>query len=107
MLENYKSSKGPDLYVYLTKNGDIKSGKKISTVDYNKSKQTFDLKKVYLEKYNEVTIYCEKAHVTFGGAKFDADVYIKRMRVLTMKKVSLFLIFIIRVISGIVIFRQG
>lgn len=69
MLENYKSSKGPDLYVYLTKNGDIKSGKKISTVDYNKSKQTFDLKKVDLEKYNEVTIYCEKAHVTFGGAK--------------------------------------
>ena len=44
MLENYKSSKGPDLYVYLTKNGDTKSGKKISTVDYNKSKQTFDLK---------------------------------------------------------------
>ncbi|MBU5628485.1 DM13 domain-containing protein [Staphylococcus epidermidis] len=68
MLENYKSSKGPDLYVYLTKNGDIKSGKKISTVDYNKSKQTFDLKNVDLEKYNEVTIYCEKAHVIFGGA---------------------------------------
>ncbi|ASJ94117.1 MULTISPECIES: DM13 domain-containing protein [Staphylococcus] len=69
MLENYKSSKGPDLYVYLTKNGDIKSGKKISTVDYNKSKQTFDLKNVDIEKYNEVTIYCEKAHVIFGGAK--------------------------------------
>ena len=43
MLENYKSSKGPDLYVFLTKDGDIKSGK-ISTVDYNKSKQTFNLK---------------------------------------------------------------
>ncbi|MFA0981039.1 hypothetical protein ACCB38_11985, partial [Staphylococcus aureus] len=25
MLTNYKSSKGPDLYVYLTKNGDIKN----------------------------------------------------------------------------------
>lgn len=69
MLDNYKSSKGPDLYVYLTKNGDIKSGKKISTVDYNKSKQTFDLNNVDLNKYNEVTIYCEKAHVIFGGAK--------------------------------------
>ena len=69
MLENYKSSKGPDLYVFLTKDGDIKSGMKISTVDYNKSKQTFNLKNVDLNKYNEVTIYCEKAHVIFGGAQ--------------------------------------
>ncbi|MDI9231495.1 DM13 domain-containing protein [Staphylococcus caprae] len=69
MLENYKSSKGPDLYVFLTKDGDIKSGKKISTVDYNKSKHTFNLKNVDLNKYNEVTIYCEKAHVIFGGAQ--------------------------------------
>ena len=69
MLKDYKSSKGPDLYVYLTKDGNIKSGKKISTVDYNKSQQTFDLKNVDLNQYNEVTIYCEKAHVIFGGAK--------------------------------------
>ena len=69
MLKDYKSSKGPDLYVYLTKDGNIKSGKKISTVDYNKSQQTFDLKNIDLNKYNEVTIYCEKAHVIFGGAK--------------------------------------
>ncbi|MBX5319357.1 hypothetical protein HLA86_07225 [Staphylococcus caprae] len=69
MLENYKSSKGPDLYVFLTKDGDIKSGKKISTVDYNKSKHTFNLKNVDLNKYNEVTIYCEKAHVIFDGAQ--------------------------------------
>ncbi|MFL0592926.1 DM13 domain-containing protein [Staphylococcus sp. HMSC62A08] len=69
MLGNYKSSKGPDLYVFLTKDGDIKSGKKISTVDYNKSKHTFNLKNVDLNKYNEVTIYCEKAHVIFGGAQ--------------------------------------
>ena len=44
MLTNYKSSKGPDLYVYLTKNGDIKNGKEIAMVDYDKEKQTFDLK---------------------------------------------------------------
>lgn len=69
MLTDYKSSKGPDLHVYLTKNGDIKNGKEISTVDYDKSTQTFDLKHVDLNKYNEVTIYCKKAHVIFGGAK--------------------------------------
>lgn len=28
MLTDFKSSKGPDLHVYLTKNGDIKTGKK-------------------------------------------------------------------------------
>ncbi|EHJ08801.1 DM13 domain-containing protein [Staphylococcus simiae] len=69
MLTDYKSSKGPDLHVYLTKNGDIKKGKEISTVDYDKKTQTFDLKHVDLNKYNEVTIYCKKAHVIFGGAK--------------------------------------
>ncbi|HCZ6652379.1 TPA: DM13 domain-containing protein [Staphylococcus aureus] len=69
MLTNYKSSKGPDLYVYLTKNGDIKNGKEIAMVDYDKEKQTFDLKNVDLSKYDEVTIYCKKAHVIFGGAK--------------------------------------
>ena len=42
--------------------------RKISTVDYNKSQQTFDLKNIDLNKYNEA-IYCEKAHVIFGGAK--------------------------------------
>ena len=69
MLTNYKSSNGPDLYVYLTKNGDIKNGKEIAMVDYDKEKQTFDLKNVDLSKYDEVTIYCKKAHVIFGGAK--------------------------------------
>ncbi|HCV6168029.1 TPA: DM13 domain-containing protein [Staphylococcus aureus] len=69
MLTNYKSSKGPDLYVYLTKNGDIKNGKEIAMVDYDKEKQTFDLKNVDLSKYDEITIYCKKAHVIFGGAK--------------------------------------
>ena len=34
-----------------------------------KSHEFINLKNVDLEKYNEVTIYCEKAHVIFGGAK--------------------------------------
>ncbi len=44
MLTNYKSSKGPDLYVYLTKNGDIKNGKEMKWLTTIKEKQTFDLK---------------------------------------------------------------
>ncbi|GGI39545.1 DM13 domain-containing protein [Mammaliicoccus stepanovicii] len=68
MLTDFKSSKGPDLHVYLTKDGDIKNGMKIDEVDYDKMEQTFDLKDIDTSKYNEVTIYCDKAHVTFGSA---------------------------------------
>lgn len=69
MLTDFKSSKGPDLHVYLTKDGDIKKGMKIDKVDYDKMEQTFDLKDMDTSKYNEVTIYCDKAHVEFGSAK--------------------------------------
>lgn len=69
MLSDFKSSKGPDLHVYLTKYGDVKKGMKIDKVDYDKMEQTFDLKDMDTSKYNEVTIYCDKAHVVFGSAK--------------------------------------
>jgi len=68
MLKDFSSSKGPDLHVYLTKDGDIKKGEKIDMVDYAKSEQSFDLKGVNVKDYNTVTIYCDKAHVTFGSA---------------------------------------
>lgn len=38
MFINYKLLKGLDLYVYLIKNGDIKNGKEIVMVDYDKEK---------------------------------------------------------------------
>ena len=68
-LTNFKSAKGPDLFVYLTKDGDIKGGKQLDAVDYNKAAQTFDTKGADLDQYNEVTIYCKKAHVIFGSAQ--------------------------------------
>lgn len=68
MLKDFSSSKGPDLHVYLTKDGDIKKGKKIDKIDYDKAEQTFDLKGIHVKDYNTVTIYCDKAHVTFGSA---------------------------------------
>ena len=69
MLTDFKSSKGPDLHVYLTKNGDIKTGKKIDAVKYDEKEQTFDLKGIDVKAYDTVTIYCDKAHVVFGNAK--------------------------------------
>ncbi|WP_278926722.1 DM13 domain-containing protein [Staphylococcus auricularis] len=69
MLTDFKSSKGPDLHVYLTKGNDIEKGMKIDAVDYDKKEQTFDLKDVKVEDYDTVTIYCDKAHVIFGSAE--------------------------------------
>ncbi|WP_145458954.1 DM13 domain-containing protein [Staphylococcus pettenkoferi] len=63
MLTDFKSSKGPDLHVYLTKNG-----MKIDKVMYDKKEQTFDLKDVDMKDYDSVTIYYDKAHVVFGNA---------------------------------------
>ncbi|WP_323703261.1 DM13 domain-containing protein [Mammaliicoccus sp. Dog046] len=69
MLSEFKSSKAPDLHVYLTKDGNVDKGMEIDKVDYNKMEQTFDLKGKDTSDYNEVTIYCKKAHVVFGSAK--------------------------------------
>lgn len=68
MLTDFKSDKGPDLHVYLTKNGDVEKGMKIDKVKYDEMKQTFDLKDVNVKDYDTVTIYCDKAHVVFGNA---------------------------------------
>ncbi|MCS4485958.1 DM13 domain-containing protein [Staphylococcus americanisciuri] len=69
MLTDFKSDKGPDLHVYLTKNGDVEKGMKIDKVKYDEKEQTFDLKGAKVEDYDTVTIYCDKAHVVFGNAK--------------------------------------
>jgi|GEM_PF-403131 len=73
MLTNFSSSKGPDLHVYLTKNGDIKNGYEVSAVKYDEATQTFNLdSSMNLSDYNQVDIYCDKAHVTFGTADLAA-----------------------------------
>ncbi|QLK86578.1 DM13 domain-containing protein [Staphylococcus sp. 17KM0847] len=69
MLSDFKSSKGPDLHVYLTKNGDVEKGMKIDKIKYDEKEQTFDLKDVNVDDYDTATIYCDKAHVVFGNAK--------------------------------------
>lgn len=68
MLTDFSSSKGPDLHVYLTKDGDVDNGYEVDKVDYTKASQTFTLTKSDLKQYNQVVIYCDKAHVTFGAA---------------------------------------
>lgn len=73
MLTDFKTDEGPDLHVYLTKDGDIESGKSIAKIDLKKMEQTFSLDGVDSSMYNTVVIYCEKAHVAFGEAKLMMD----------------------------------
>ncbi|MED1203496.1 DM13 domain-containing protein [Heyndrickxia acidicola] len=68
-LSNFKTSEGPDLHVYLTKDGDATTGKSISKIDLKNPEQTFSLNGVNPKEYNTVIIYCNKAHVVFGEAK--------------------------------------
>lgn len=71
-LMNFKTDEGPDLHVYLTKDGDIKSGKEISKIDLKAAEQNFSLAGVDTADYNTVVIYCEKAHEVFGQASLNS-----------------------------------
>ncbi|TGA98918.1 hypothetical protein E4665_06215 [Sporolactobacillus shoreae] len=72
-LSNFKTDEGPDLHVYLTKDGDLSTGKQIAKIDLKKMEQSFSLSGIDPTIYNMVVIYCNKAHVTFGEAKLMMD----------------------------------
>lgn len=67
-LSNFKTDDGPDLHVYLSKNGKIEGAKELDKIDLEKSEQTFDLEEKDSETYTTVLIYCNKAHELFGKA---------------------------------------
>lgn len=71
-LINFKTDEGPDLHVYLTKDGDVKTGKEISKIDLKATEQSFSLAGVDAANYDTVTIYCEKAHEVFGQAPLNS-----------------------------------
>ncbi|WP_256984358.1 MULTISPECIES: DM13 domain-containing protein [Paenibacillus] len=68
MLSDFKTSKGPDLHIYLTKGKDVTMGKSLGKIDLKQTEQSFDLTGVDPAEYDTVLIYCDKAHVIFGSA---------------------------------------
>ncbi len=70
--ENFKASNGPDLYVYLIKNGDIKNGfVNLGRLKGNIGSQSYSIpKETDLSQYNSVIIWCKQFSVLFGTAKF-------------------------------------
>ncbi len=70
-LENFKSTNGPDLYVYLSKDSRrISDGYiELATLEGNIGNQNYDIPDdVNLEEYSHVLIWCKQFSVLFGYA---------------------------------------
>ncbi|MDH3312753.1 MAG: DM13 domain-containing protein [Nitrosopumilus sp.] len=74
-FENFQVTNGPDLRVYLTNNGDVKTGIHLDKLKGSKGNQNYLLDGTNWQKYDTVVIYCKPFGVHFGQAKLvDTDV---------------------------------
>lgn len=68
-FEDFEVTNGPDLHVYMTKNGDVDSGIDLGKLKGNKGNQNYPLGEIDTDVYNIVVIYCQPFHVYFASAK--------------------------------------
>jgi len=74
-FEDFQVTNGPDLRVYLTNNGDVKTGLHLEKLKGSKGSQNYLLDDVNWQKYDTIVIYCQPFGVHFGQAKLvSADV---------------------------------
>lgn len=68
-FENFQVINGPDLRVYLTNDGDVKTGVHLEKLKGNKGgDQNYSLDNINFEQYDTVVIYCQPFGVHFGQA---------------------------------------
>jgi len=67
-FEEFEVTNGPDLHVYMTKNGDVDTGIDLGKLKGNKGSQNYELGKINTDVYNMVVIYCQPFHVYFASA---------------------------------------
>ena len=67
-FEDFEVTNGPDLHVYMTKNGDVDSGIDLGKLKGNKGSQNYELSGINTNVYNVVVIYCQPFHVYFASA---------------------------------------
>ena len=67
-FEDFQVTNGPDLRVYLTNNGDVKTGLHLEKLKGSKGNQNYLLEGVDWQKYDTVVIYCQPFGVHFGQA---------------------------------------
>lgn len=71
-LEDFKSTNGPDLKVYLAEDIDANSYVSLGDLKGNIGNQNYDIpEEVDLEKYSRVLIWCEQFHVLFGYSELN------------------------------------
>lgn len=73
-LEDFKSTNGPDLYVYLSTDTDATDIVNLGKLKANVGNQNYDIPEgTDLEKYNKVLIWCKSFSVLFGSSELTAS----------------------------------
>ena len=68
-FEDFEVTNGPDLHVYMTKNGDVDSGIDLGKLKGSKGNQNYALGEINTDVYNTAVVYCQPFHVYFASAK--------------------------------------
>ena len=68
-FEDFEVTNGPDLHVYMTKNGDVDSGIDLGKLKGSKGNQNYALGEINTDVYNTAVVYCQPFHVNFASAK--------------------------------------
>ena len=72
-LENFKSTNGPDLYVYLSTDKNASEFVDLGKLKANQGNQNYDIpNEIDLDKYSNVLIWCKAFGVLFGSAELSS-----------------------------------
>lgn len=72
-LEDFKSTNGPDLYVYLSTDAKATDIVNLGKLKANIGNQNYEIPEgTDLEKYNKVLIWCKSFSTLFGSAELTA-----------------------------------
>lgn len=72
-LENFKSTNGPDLYVYLSVDENASEFVDLGKLKANQGNQNYEIpNEIDLDKYNKVLIWCKAFGVLFGSAELSS-----------------------------------
>lgn len=68
-FEDFEVTNGPDLHVYITKQGNVENGIELGKLKGSQGNQNYALKGIDTSVYDTVVIYCQPFHVYFASAK--------------------------------------
>ena len=72
-LENFQSTNGPDLFVYLSTDENASEFINLGALKANNGNQNYEIPDdTDLEKYNKVLIWCKSFSVLFGSAELSS-----------------------------------